>query len=171
MERRAFLKAAAKLAGPGFAMLTLHPSDSAGADGSDGGLRDKLGPRFRQRPGPRPIRPSLAARTWVHHWNAIAVDASGIDHTPVAPGEQRVFGENLGPGRSSRAMAIVHIAIFDAVNAIAGGHRGYTDLPAADPKTSMDAAIARAAHDSLRVLYPSQAASLDLLLLEDLDRI
>jgi hypothetical protein len=33
----------------------------------------------------------------------------------VAPGESRVFGEQLGPGRSSRATAIVHIAIFEAV--------------------------------------------------------
>ena len=39
-------------------------------------------------------------------WNAIAMDASGLDHTPVMTGEHRVFGENLGPGRSSRAMAI-----------------------------------------------------------------
>ena len=171
MDRRAFLKAAAKLAGPGFAMLTLHPSSSAGADGSDGGLRDKLGPRFRQRPGPRHIRPPLAARTWVHHWNAIAVDASGIDHTPVAPGEQRVFGENLGPGRSSRAMAIVHIAIFDAVNAIVGGYQSYTGLAPARDGTSIRAAIAQAAHDTLVELFPSQRASLDEQLDEDLSRI
>jgi hypothetical protein len=51
------------------------------------------------------------------HWNRIAIDTSGVNHTPVAPGEPRVFGEQLGPGRASRAMAIVHIAIFDAVNA------------------------------------------------------
>ena len=171
MERRAFLKAAAKLAGPGFAMLALHPSNSVGADGSDGGLRDKLGPRFRERPGPRHVRPPLAARTWVHHWNAIAVDASGIDHTPVAPGEQRVFGENLGPGRSSRAMAIVHIAMFDAVNAIVGGYQGYTGLAPARDGTSIRAAIAQAAHDTLVDLFPSQRASLDEQLDEDLSRI
>ena len=64
----------------------------------------------------------------VHRWNRIAVDASGIDHTPVAPGEDRVFGEQLGPGRSSRAMAIVHIAIFDSVNAIVGGYQSYTQF-------------------------------------------
>jgi hypothetical protein len=32
----------------------------------------------------------------------------------VAPGEDRVFGERYGPTRASRAMAIVHIAMFDA---------------------------------------------------------
>ena len=49
----------------------------------------------------------------LHRWNLIAINASGLDHTPVAPGENRVFGEQLGPGRASRAMAIVHIAMFD----------------------------------------------------------
>lgn len=52
----------------------------------------------------------------LHRWNRIAVDASGLDHTPVRPREIRVFGEQIGPGRASRAMAIVHIAIFDAIN-------------------------------------------------------
>src|SRR5258705_10839042 len=56
----------------------------------------------------------------LQYWNEIAINASGLDHTPVPSGDSRVFGEQLGPGRSSRAMAIVHIAIFDAVNAIAG---------------------------------------------------
>jgi hypothetical protein len=171
MDRRAFLKTATSLAGPGLAMLTLSPSGSTGADGSDDGLRDTLGPRFHQRPGPRPLRPSQAARTWVHHWNAIAVDASGLDHTPVAPGEQRVFGENLGPGRSSRAMAIVHIAIFDAVNAIVGGYQSYTGLAPAPGGTSMRAAIAQAAHDTLVELFPSQRANVDEELEEDLRRI
>ena len=39
-----------------------------------------------------------AVAGWVHHWNQIAIDASGLDHTPVAAGETRVFGEQLGPG-------------------------------------------------------------------------
>src|SRR5205823_185222 len=103
--------------------------------------------------------------------NEIAIYASGIDHTPVAPGENRVFGEQLGPGRTSRAMAVVHIAIFDAVNAIAGGYQSYTGLPPAPAGTSMDAAIAEAAHDTLVVLYPSQTASFDERLVEDLSHI
>jgi hypothetical protein len=53
----------------------------------------------------------------VLRWNQIAVDASGLDHTPLSEGEVRVFGHQLGPTRSSRAMAIVHIAMFDAINA------------------------------------------------------
>ncbi|HEY7785143.1 MAG TPA: hypothetical protein VIB00_10475, partial [Pyrinomonadaceae bacterium] len=65
----------------------------------------------------------------LRRWNGIAIDASGLDHTPVQPGEDRVFGEQVGPGRAARAMAIVHIAIFDAINAIEHRYHGYTDLP------------------------------------------
>src|SRR5262245_11880613 len=61
----------------------------------------------------------------IHHWNRIAIDSSGLDHTPVQPGDSRVFGEQLGPGRASRAMAIVHIAIFDAVNSIAQRYQSF----------------------------------------------
>jgi hypothetical protein len=93
----------------------------------------------------------------VRRWNRIAVDASGLDHSRNE--EARVFGEQLGPARASRAMAIVHIAIFDAVNAISGRYRSYTGLPAAPRNTSMEAAIAQAAHDTLSALFPSQAAS------------
>src|SRR5437868_11651227 len=38
----------------------------------------------------------------LHHWNLVAVNASGLDHTPVAAGDTRVFGEQFGPGRASR---------------------------------------------------------------------
>ena len=115
--------------------------------------------------------PQLASTTGVHHWNEIAINASGLDHTPVAPGESRVFGEQLGPGRAARAMAIVHIAIFDVVNAIAGGYQSYTPLPRALPGTSMNAAIAQAAHDTLVALFPSQRAAFDALAADDLSRI
>jgi len=104
----------------------------------------------------------------VHHWNEIAIDASGLDHTPVEPGEQRVFGENLGPGRSSRAMAIVHIAIFDAVNAVTGGYQSFAGLAPARDGTSIRAAIAQAAHDTLVALFPSQQATFDAELDDDL---
>ena len=73
-----------------------------------------------------------ASTSWVHHWNHVAIDASGLDHTPVASGDTRVFGEQLGPTRASRAMAIVHIAVFEAVNAIA---RLARVGPSCSPKT------------------------------------
>ena len=107
----------------------------------------------------------------LHRWNEIALNASGLDHTPVAPGENRVFGEQFGPGRSSRAMAIVHIAIFDAVHAIVGGYNSYTGVQATHGPISMDAVIAQAAHNTLIALYPSQTASFDSWLAEDIASI
>jgi len=107
----------------------------------------------------------------VRHWNELAIDASGLDHTPVADGEPRVFGEQLGPARASRAMAIVHIAVFDAVNAISGQYRSYTGIPAAARNTSMEAAIAQSAHDTLSALFPSQKAAFDAQLAHDLDAV
>src|SRR5512141_2911429 len=67
-----------------------------------------------------PFRPGLNAAERLRHWNEIAIDASGLDHTPPQPGDTYVSGHQLGPGRASRAMAIVHIAIFEALNAIEG---------------------------------------------------
>ena len=153
-----------------FAALTTH----AWAEGFPRGHRDALGPNFEAAPQlrdgvrHRPSRRATESLERLLRWNQIAVDASGLDHTPVQPGETRVFGEQLGPGRSSRAMAIVHIAMFDAVNAIGGGYRSYTGLRPAPDDASMDAAIAQAAHDTLVAMFPSQAASFDQLLAEDL---
>jgi hypothetical protein len=101
----------------------------------------------------------------------VAVDASGLDHTPVAPGETRVFGEQVGPGRSSRAMAIVHVAMFEAVNSILGGYRSYSGVPEAPRGASVDAAIAQAAHDTLVEMFPSQRAAFEQLLAEDLKQV
>ncbi len=101
----------------------------------------------------------------------MAIEATGLDHTPVANGETRTFGEQLGPARASRAMAIVHIAMFDAVNAISGRYRSYTGLPAAAHGASMEAAIAQAAHDTLSAVFPSQSAYFDEQLAHDLAAI
>ncbi len=104
-------------------------------------------------------------------WNEIALDTTAIDETPVQPGQHRVFGEQLGPHRTSRAMAIVHIAMFEAVNAITGKYRSYVGLAPASAGVSMDAAIARAAHDTLVWLFASQSPRLDRILARDLASI
>jgi len=136
-----------------------------------GGLRDALGPQFAPAPAiqiPMPVRRGPSDVDRLRFWNQVAVDASGVDHTPVQSGETRVFGEQLGPGRSSRAIAIVHIAMFDAVNAIVGGYKGYTALPRARRDISIDAAVAAAAHDTLVAVFPSQAPRLDEIYAADL---
>ena len=109
-------------------------------------LKDAYGPRFYAAPHSRLLlrrRPGPGADE-VRRWNEIAINASGLDHTPVPPGETRVFGEQFGPGRASRAMAIVHVAIFDAVNAILGGYESYTGLLVALAGASFEAAVAQA---------------------------
>ena len=146
----------------------------AWADGFPGGIGDALGPLYKPAPGAgrAPIGGHRhKAASAVGHWNEMAIDASGLDHTPVAFGEDRVFGEQFGPTRASRAMAIVHIAMFEAVNAIAGRYKSYAGVEAATPGTSMDAAVAQAAHDTLTALFPSQKASFDQQLAQDLNSI
>lgn len=147
-------------------------------NGFSGGFRGALGPRFDRakqlEPSPErcPEPPASPLSTQgLRRWNAIALDANAIDHTPVASGENRVYGEQLGPTRTSRAFAIVHIAMFDAVNGIARRYQGYNNLPPPPGDTSSQAALAQAAHDTLAALYPSQTARFDALLAEDLARI
>ena len=146
----------------------------AWADGFPGGIGDALGPLFHLAPraahDPKGTG-SPKATSAVSHWSGVAIDASGLDHTPVVDGEDRVFGEQYGPTRASRAMAIVHIAIFEAVNAIAGDYQSYAGVEAASHATSMDAAVAQAAHDTLTALFPSQTASLDQQLAHELSAI
>ncbi|MDQ2695505.1 MAG: phosphatase PAP2 family protein [Pseudomonadota bacterium] len=166
------------LIAPALAILSLALTAPAWADGFPGGIRSALGPRFDAAPHfsewqkYRPVRRGEDTLNRLRYWNAIAITASGIDHTPPAPGENRVFGEQIGPARSSRAMAIVHVAIFDAVNATVGKYQSYTGLDRVPPgATSMDAAIAQAAHDTLVALFPAQRANFDELLEEDLSQI
>jgi len=138
-------------------------------------LKDYLGPNFspatRQTESKRPVSTASNAALAIRHWNEMALNATGLDHTPVAPGDTRVFGEQLGPTRASRAMAIIHIAMFDSVNAIGGDYRSYTHVPAANHNASMDAAISQAAHDTLSALYPSQKATFDQELANELNQI
>jgi hypothetical protein len=157
----------ARLAGLGAIALVATGvllASPAPAQGFRDGVQDALGPLYRDNPYAqrlerRPSHHDTTPRGMVRHWNEVAIDASGLDHTPVADGEPRIFGEQLGPARASRAMAIVHIAVFDAVNAISGRYRSYTGLPA------------QAAHDTLSALFPSQKAAFDDQLAPDLGAI
>ncbi len=166
---------------PVFAMLALVVTFSALAQEGTRSFNKVWGERYKPAPQiqQQQIQPQerttfshggSALRRFVH-WNEVANNASALDHTPVPPGDPRIFGQQLGPGRQSRAMAIVHIAIFDAINAIEGGYRSFTGIPRVHDNTSVDSAIAQAAHDTLVVLYPSQTATFDQELAEDLNDI
>lgn len=105
-------------------------------------------------------------------WNEIALDTTAIDHTPVQSGEHRVFGEQFGPARSSRAMAIIHISMFEAVNSILHQYESYTGLSQSrGGNATLNYAIAQSAHDALVFLYPSQQERLDSILQADVNHI
>jgi hypothetical protein len=83
----------------------------------------------------------------------------------VPPGPGGVFGnENYGdkfPGEAAIYMGIAHAAIYDAVIAIDGGYQPYAIALTAPHDTSVDAAVATAAHRVLTgILGPQQAATL-----------
>lgn len=167
-----------QLSSPGGPGIAARLPDASAADSHAPRTleRDFLGSRFALRARPpdfhrRPQRRLSSAADTLRYWNEIALDASGVDHTPPAPGEDRQFGEQLGPGRSSRAMAIVHIAMFDAVTSIVGGYRSYTGIRPAPRWASVDAAIARAAHATLVELYPSQYSRLNEIFEEDMRNV
>lgn len=108
-----------------------------------------------------PSKKNHDAAERIRHWNEMAFNASGLDHTPVQSGENRVFGEQVGPVRAARALAIVHIAIFEACNAIDKKCKSYVGIAEAKPETSMNCAIAQAAHDTLCAMWPSQVGKFD----------
>lgn len=140
-----------------------------------GGFGEAFGPQIHPRV--QQVQPNAKHRprhvldraVAIRDWNQIAIDAAGLDHAPSDA--SHIFGHQLGPGRSSRAMAIVHLAIFDVVNAVEGGHRSYTGLGPAKVGTSISAAVAQAAHDTLLALYPSQEARFNAFLAQDLSEI
>ncbi|MFN0060863.1 MAG: vanadium-dependent haloperoxidase [Planctomycetota bacterium] len=100
----------------------------------------------------------VTAAQMLEHWNQVSIDASGLDHTPSTQGPPHDFGQQVGPGRSSRAIAIVHIAMFEAMNSIKRKYESYVGFPVSPANTSMLAAVGQAAHDTLVALYPSQSA-------------
>jgi len=70
-----------------------------------------------------------------------------------------------------RSYAIMHAAMFDAVNSIDGTYTPYMmDVPGSK-NASIEAAAAQAAHDVLAALYPSRLAVFDAELAASLDGI
>lgn len=94
-------------------------------------------------------------------WNAVALEANRVSHTNGK-------GEGTGPTLSSRALAIVHLAMYDAFAGVANTPALPLYLPAAAIQplppagTSAEAAVAAAAHATLSKLFPSQKPFFDL---------
>jgi hypothetical protein len=81
------------------------------------------------------LPPTCTAAARVAEWNVTAVDATLI------------AGEN--PTVQSRALAVIQVAVHDALNAIDRRFEPYAFYGEVDPEASSDAAVATAAHDAL----------------------
>jgi hypothetical protein len=96
----------------------------------------------------------------ITHWNDVTQEANRVTHTTGDPRE----GGARGPAGSSRAFAIVHLAMHDAyfsINPAPNFGTYLSGLPAAPAGASAEAAIAAAAHATLSALYPGQKAYFD----------
>jgi PAP2 superfamily len=83
----------------------------------------------------------------VTDWNNAALDAIRADRT--------------APPIASRSLAIVHVAIYDAVNGIARTHEPYLVPSAVPTSASRVAAASAAAHQALLSLFPSHTFTFD----------
>lgn len=85
----------------------------------------------------------------VTEWNTSALNAIRANKTP--------------PPRASRALAMLHVSIYDAVNGIDRRHEAFlvpSDVPAS---ASREAAASSAAHQVLVALFPTRAPDFDAL--------
>ncbi|MEG3876024.1 hypothetical protein QT972_01395, partial [Microcoleus sp. herbarium7] len=97
------------------------------------------------------------------YWNEVALEANRVSFTN---GKK----EQPGPTLSSRALAIVHLAMYDAYAGVRGNpvtpvvdlSAYIPGLPSPKPNASANAAVAAAARATLSSLYPSQKSFFDL---------
>jgi len=95
------------------------------------------------------INVSLVQDDVILQWNRVLME------TVLTPGQHPA---TIMPVRS---YAIMHAAMFDAVNSIDGTHTPYlTDVPGSQ-HASIEAAAAQAAHDVLAALYPTRISIYD----------
>lgn len=99
------------------------------------------------------------------YWNGVALEANKRDFSNV-PGTSKPGPEQGGPTLSSRALAIVHLAMYDAHAGIANNATllpRYLDpaVPVPTDATHAGAAVAAAAHACLSALFPRQKMHFD----------
>src|SRR5947207_8537836 len=90
--------------------------------------------------------PEIAKADVVTDWNTIAISTVSADTLA---------------NRQSRDMAMVHAAMFDAMNAIRPYYTPAMVSIRAKGYASREAAAVQAAHDVLIALFPAQQADLD----------
>jgi len=77
----------------------------------------------------------------------------------------------VNPGLQGRFAAIVHVAIYDAVNGIARKYTPYFVTDVAPAGARQEAAAVQAAYTALKGLFPAQTATFDAALAESLAKI
>ena len=92
----------------------------------------------------------LSAADVVVDWNNVLLDTIRATGGPPCP--------------ISRTTALVHAAVYDAVNSIDRRHEPYLDFVSAPVGVSADAAAAAAAHRVLTTLFPARTAIYDAAL-------
>jgi hypothetical protein len=107
-----------------------------------------------------------------------AIDSSAQPVNPVVQWNRTLLTIVRTPGAQpptvhpTRSFAIMHAAIYDAVNAIDRTHRPYLVRLSGVPRdASQEAAAAAAAHQVLVALYPGFQAALDAVLQQSLAQI
>ena len=86
----------------------------------------------------------------------------------TARAESLAAEQKLRPPEQARALAMLHVAMFEAVNAIDRRYAPFGARLMTDRNTSREAAAASAAHSVLLSLYADRQADLDALLSEQL---
>ena len=107
---------------------------------------------------------SLTPRAPIRMRNCLLAAALGAALSPASAFADAVTDWNANtndvvagagaPPQQFRAFAIVHIAMHDALNAIDPRYRSYSVVGAGNPNASPEAAVARAARDTLIALLP-----------------
>ncbi|HET9530851.1 MAG TPA: hypothetical protein VFQ92_10890, partial [Blastocatellia bacterium] len=100
--------------------------------------------------------PQTEASDAVTEWNLHAVSFTLTATPPLSPVQQ------------TRVMAIIQLAVHDAVNGITGKYATYLSPSAAPEGASPDAAAIAASHHALSSLFASHASTLDTLFMESL---
>jgi hypothetical protein len=122
--------------------------------------------RNRFRPGIETLEDRcLLAVDMVMQWNLYALAAVQNDYNVGQSSDQG------GPTKTSRALAIVQAAVYDAAVAVDPIYTPYLFSTPAAPGTSINAAVAQAAHDTLTALFPHQAAIFNVELANSLQGI
>ncbi|MEH2303849.1 vanadium-dependent haloperoxidase [Nostoc sp.] len=110
-------------------------------------------------------------------WNATTLNATVAAGKVLRDEYGAIIERRIGTGPTlvSRNQAIVHAAIYDAVNAITRSHKSlYVNFDACDYRVvgaSLEAAVAGAAYTALVNIYPDQKATFDEQLSRSLAQI